>query len=106
MVAFKSQLSAQCSSSRLRVAKQAPRFRADTLFYIPLNRWKVTGEARLGCFALPVPTRQANRPYFSDISFSANFVFAHSGRARNNRTSAFVTVISADVKVMSSHMCL
>lgn len=66
-------------------------FRADTFFYIPLDRWKVTGEARLGCFALPVPARKANRAYFSDVSFSANFVFAHSGPAGNHRPFALVT---------------
>src|SRR5205823_12596959 len=70
---------------------------------VPLNWWKIARAARGRCLVLSMAARQANRSYVSDVSLSGYFILAHPGRARDNWSSAFVTRISGDVKVLSSH---
>jgi hypothetical protein len=72
--------------------------------WLPFNRWKLTGNTRLGHFVLPMAARQANCSYLPDLSFFRYFILADGEPARDNRPSAGVTGISGQVKVLFSHL--
>ena len=80
----------------MRSAKKACRF--------PFDRRKLTGNARLR-LALSMPARQANCSDLPNVSLLRDIIFAHRKPAGDNRSSAVVTGICREVKVLCSHLC-
>ena len=80
----------------MRSAQKACRF--------PFDRRKLTGNARLSHFALPMPARQANCSHLPNVGLFRDVIFAHRKPAGDNRSSAVVTGISREVKVLCSHL--
>jgi hypothetical protein len=72
----------------------------------PLDWWKLTRNAKLSHFALPMAARQANCSYLPDVGLFRDFTFPHPQPTGNNRTFAFVTEACGEVKVLFSHYAL
>lgn len=87
---------AECSR-QMRSTQEVCRF--------PFDRRKLTGNAGFRHFALPMPARQANCSHLPNVGLFRDVIFAHRKPAGDNRSSAVVTGISREVKVLCSHLC-
>src|SRR5271166_4572111 len=69
----------------------------------PLHRRKVARQTGLGCLALAMAARQANRPHIPDVGFFRYRILTHRERTRYHRARALVTRISREVQVVFFH---
>jgi hypothetical protein len=80
------------------------RARVDRFRRLPGRGWKVAGQSRFGCLALPMAAGQADRPHFPEVSLFRYLILAHCGRARYDRARTLVADISGEVQILPFHL--